>query len=642
MQVVSAQNKPLASTDDATLLRRLSDNLARWAFTDFEQAKFALAELGRLLTPRSPFDIRLSYHRSAAFLENQWCRYEQSLLHAKQAVSILESLADGWALAEVWADIAATHLNQREWSAAEDALERAKRYLGEDAPPRLQAHVSCREGFFHLLLGNQRKALDCLMEAEKALLNTEQQTSTLKDWYIKTLVLSGLGQLYEYLGEEDKSQESYRRVLSIVEKYQLRPRSAWHYLNAGRAALARNNAEKAQAHFEKVLTVVETGEAEAKTLALSNLGILATLAGNAPKAFNLFGQAAADYDPPVKPSDYTNLSKIESWSAELYLRLENPLEAEQHYLRAWEIGQQGNDLYQLGQVCHKLAALYESQGRYKSAFEWQKRMTELNEAHFSRLRDNERQEIEARHQLERSRQESQMARLRVASLQLRALRAQMNPHFMFNSLNAIQGLVTSGRNAEAESYLAKFAKMMRHTLEYSELEEVTLEQEIEFLERYLDINRKLRFRDRLDFQIIVPKDEELDELYVPTMIVQPFVENAIEHGLRPRQEGKLTIRFDVMPDDEYLLRCVIEDDGVGFNKGREKQAAQAGAGFQKHRSRGMEITQERLNLLHQIQKRDGDKFIQIDDLADLTLGQRTGTRVEVLLPILNGEKTNFA
>ncbi|HAD14318.1 MAG TPA: hypothetical protein DCF33_18000 [Saprospirales bacterium] len=632
-----AQSSKSNLPDDGALLRRLTDNLARWAFTDFEQAQYALTELGRLITPRSPFDVRLSYHRSAAFLENQWYRYEQSLNHARQAVAILESLVDNWALAEIWVDIAATHLNQRDWSAAEDAIERAKRYLGEDAPARLHAHISCREGFFYLHLANPRKALDCLMEAEKDLLDLDEKNAKLKDWYIKTLTLSGLGELYEYLGEEEKSQEAYRSILPIVEKYNLRPRLAWHYLNAGRAALARNEQDLAQAHFEKVLNVAGAGEAEAKTLALSNLGILATLAGNAPKAFNLFGQAASDYDPPEKPSDFTNLSKIESWSAGLYFQLNNVTEAERHYLRAWEIGKKGGDYYHLAQVSQKLASLYESAANYQKAYEWQRMVTELNQTFFNRLRDNERQEIEARHQLERSRQESKIARLRVAGLQLRALRAQMNPHFMFNSLNAIQGLVTSGRNAEAESYLAKFAKMMRHTLEYSELEEVSLEQEIEFLERYLDINRKLRFRDRLDFQVISPKNEELDELFVPTMIVQPFVENAIEHGLRPRQEGRLIIRFEVMPEDENLLRCTIEDDGVGINKGREKQAAQAGAGFQKHRSRGMEITNERLMLLHQIQQRPGDNFIQIYDLADITNGTRSGTRVEVLLPILNGE-----
>jgi tetratricopeptide (TPR) repeat protein len=402
-------------------------------------------------------------------------------------------------------------------------------------------------------------------------------------------------------------------------------------LNAGRAALARNDTEQAQLYFETVLQVVGLAESEAKTHALSNLGIIAMAVGNTVKALNLFGQAAAQYNPPVKPADFTNLSKIENWRAGLFLELDNEAQAQIHLEQAWEIGQKGNDIYHLGQVCQNLARFYAEKGRYEEAYEWQNRVTEFNLEHFNALRDTERQEIEARHQIEYSRQEAQMARLRVAGLQLRALRAQMNPHFMFNALNAIQGLVTSGRNAEAESYLAKFAKMMRHTLEYSELEEVSLEQEVEFLERYLDINRKLRFRDRLDFQIIVPRHIDQEELMLPTMIIQPFVENAIEHGLRPRQEGRLTIEFQLL-DDENILRCIIEDDGVGINKGREKQANRPE--FQKHRSRGMDITNERILLLHQLQKRQGDQFIQISDLSDLSYGQRSGTRVEVLLPIL--------
>lgn len=623
-----------AFNDEHTLLRRLSDNLSRWVFTDFEQATAALNELSGLLTPLSPFDIRLSYHRSAAFLENQWHRYDQSLLHARLAIGILESLADTWALAEVWADVAATFLNQRDWPAAEDALARAHKYLSEDAPPTLQAHVTCREGFLHLHFGNSRQALDCLMDAEKALMNLDGKAS-LKDFYIQTLVYSGLGELYERLGEKEKSLEAYRNVLPIVEKHGLRPRLGWHYLNAGRAAMARNDGEQAQSHFEKVLQLIGSNESEAKTHALSNLGILAMLAGNAVRAFNLFGQAAALYDPPAKPADFTNLSKIENWRAGLYLELENEKQAQEHFEKAWIVGQKGNDLYHLGQVCQNLSSLHAENGDFEKAYEWQKNVTELNKQHFDQLRDHERHEIEARYQLERSRQEAQMAKLRVAGLQLRALRAQMNPHFMFNSLNAIQGLVTSGRNADAESYLAKFAKMMRHTLEYSELEVVTLEQEIEFLERYLDINRKLRFREKLDFQIIAPKNQDLDELMIPTMIVQPFVENAIEHGLRPRQEGRLSIRFELVEEDETLLRCIIEDDGVGLNKGREKQAAQMG--FQKHRSRGMEITKERLNLLHELQGRDGENYIQINDLLDITQGSRTGTRVEVLLPLMEEE-----
>ena len=163
---------------------------------------------------------------------------------------------------------------------------------------------------------------------------------------------------------------------------------------------------------------------------------------------------------------------------------------------------------------------------------------------------------------------------------------------------------------------------------------MTLEEEIEFLERYLDINRKLRFRGRLQFRIVPPDGADADEIHVPTMILQPFVENAIEHGLRPRQAGHLRVEFQLAPDGHTLL-CIIEDDGIGYNQGRGTQSV--APEFQQHRSRGMDITRERLTLLHQLQQRGtaSEPFIRIIDLGDRTAGQRTGTRVEVVLPVMS-------
>ncbi|MCB0528702.1 MAG: histidine kinase [Saprospiraceae bacterium] len=615
-------------------VRHRCQQLSRWAYTDFERARKVLEELSAVVDKNSPFDIRLAFHTHSAFLHNQWHHYDKAVEHAKLAVAILESLADASNLAEMWADLAAIHLNRRDWRAAERSLDRARRYLNDGADPVLKAHLFCREGFLHLHLGNPRQALDCLMEAEKSMLSLDDEQADLKDFYIQTLIFSGLGDLYERLGEKAKSLESYRCVLPIVERHGLRPRLSWHYLNAGRAAMAQQDVAQAQASFEKAMEVVSEGETEAKTHALGNLGILALWADNTARALALFDKAAAEYENPSKPADFTNLSKIESWRAGLFSQLNDLVKAQYHLEKSWETGQNGHDLYHLSQIAQNLAALHGQQKNFEQAYEWQRQASELAAKHDNQLRDREREEIEARHQLERNRQEAQMARLRVASLQLRALRAQMNPHFMFNALNAIQGLITSGRNKEAESYLAKFAKMMRHTLEYSDLEVVTLEQEIEFLERYLDINRKLRFRDKLEYQITAPPDADQNDLYVPTMILQPFVENAIEHGIRPRQEGRLEIAFS-LSDDGQMLRCVIEDDGVGYNKGRQKQSA--GADFQSHRSRGMDITRERLTLLHQLQKHEQGDFIRIADLGDLTQKMRSGTHVEVLLPLMEPE-----
>lgn len=626
--------KGSTSIEDVTLLRHRCEQLYRWAFTDFERAKEVLGELDAEITPQTPFDIRLAYHSHMAFLENQFHRYEPALEHAQQAINILESLAEAPALAEMWADMAAIYLNKRDWRAAEKCLDRARRYLSKTSPLHLRAHIACREGFLHLHLGNHRQALDFLMEAEKAMLGLDETNGSLKDFYIQTLIFSGLGDLYERLDEKAKSLEAYRRVLPIVERHGLRPRLSWHYLNAGRAAMTQQDMEQSRACFEKVLEVAGEGEAEARTYALGNLGILALLNDDAKQAETLFDLAAKEYENPSKPADFTNLSKIESWRAGLFSQTNDLEKAELFLEKSWETGQKGQDLYHLSQIAQNLAALKSQEKDFEQAYEWQRQAADLAARHFHQLRDRDREEIEARHQLERNRQEAQMAKLRVASLQLRALRAQMNPHFMFNALNAIQGLITSGRNNEAESYLAKFAKMMRHTLEYSDLEVVALEQEIEFLERYLDINRKLRFRERLHYQIILPRDADLTELNVPTMILQPFVENAIEHGIRPRQEGNLRIEFH-LAENGQTLRCIIEDDGVGYNKGREKQ--KDGAAFQTHRSRGMEITRERLTLLHQLQKHEPADFIRISDLSDLTHGERTGTRVEVLMPVLENE-----
>lgn len=622
------------SNEDVVELRRRCEQLSRWAFTDFERAKKLLDELAGMVTRQTPFDVRLAYATHAAFLHNQWHHYDKALEYTKQAISILESLANAPALVEMWADQAAIHLNRRDWRAAEKSLDRARRYLSDAISPILLAHLSCREGFLHLHLGNHRQALDCLMEAEKDMLALDEETAGLKDYYIQTLIFSGLGDLYERLGEKAKSLEAYRCVLPIVERHGLRPRLSWHYLNAGRAAMAQQDVTQAQASFEKAMEVVSEGESEAKTHALGNLGILALWADNTARALALFDKAAAEYENPSKPADFTNLSKIESWRAGLFSQLNDPVKARFHLERSWETGQNGHDLYHLSQVAQNLAALHEERKNFEQAYEWQRQTSELVAKHYHQLRDREREEIEARHQLERNRQEAQMARLRVASLQLKALRAQMNPHFMFNALNAIQGLITSGRNNEAESYLAKFAKMMRHTLEYSDLEVVSLEQEIEFLERYLDINRKLRFRDKLHYKIISPSGPDMTDLLVPTMILQPFVENAIEHGIRPRQEGNLRIEF-MLSEDGQVLRCIIEDDGVGYNKGKQKLTE--GAAFQSHRSRGMEITRERLSLLHQLQKHEGGDFIRISDLGDLTQKERSGTHVEVLLPIMEQE-----
>jgi LytS/YehU family sensor histidine kinase len=169
---------------------------------------------------------------------------------------------------------------------------------------------------------------------------------------------------------------------------------------------------------------------------------------------------------------------------------------------------------------------------------------------------------------------------------------------------------------------------MRQSLEYSDLEIISLEKEIEFLNDYLYINEKLRFEDRLRYQVLVDDDIEEDILGVPTMIVQPYVENAIEHGLRTKKDGMVSVRFSL--DDEDTILCVVEDNGIGREKAHQIRASDPQ--YQNHRSRGTAITEKRLEILHN--SKEKKVFVETFDLKDSKSGEPLGTRVEIKIPIV--------
>ena len=206
----------------------------------------------------------------------------------------------------------------------------------------------------------------------------------------------------------------------------------------------------------------------------------------------------------------------------------------------------------------------------------------------------------------------------------------MNPHFFSNALNAIQQYITSEDSVHAAKYLAKFAKLMRASLDYSELEIISLEDEIAFLRDYLEINQKLRFSNRLHFDITIDEDIEEDIMGVPTMIIQPYIENAIEHGVKLNQGGLIKVDFTLL--DENTILCTVEDNGIGRAKAQELQ--QKSGYNERHKSKGTNITEQRLEILHQHHaERLNQIFIQIIDLYT-PQNEGCGTRVEISIPIV--------
>lgn len=205
-----------------------------------------------------------------------------------------------------------------------------------------------------------------------------------------------------------------------------------------------------------------------------------------------------------------------------------------------------------------------------------------------------------------------------------SIKSQMNPHFFYNALNTIQAYIFTNDRQNANNYLAKFSKLTRIILEMSEQETITLTEEVESLKLYLELE-KMRFKDSFEFRIIVGEYLHKDSIEFPPMLIQPYVENAIKHGLLHRPDWKnLTISFE---QKELILKVVVEDNGIGRKKSEELNKIKN----DKHQSFSTKANGKRLEILHKSSKHK--MAINIIDKTD-EAGIPTGTRVELFIPLL--------
>jgi hypothetical protein len=215
-------------------------------------------------------------------------------------------------------------------------------------------------------------------------------------------------------------------------------------------------------------------------------------------------------------------------------------------------------------------------------------------------------------------------KVEMSKIELKALRAQMNPHFIFNSLNSIQHYIFNTKSDEAIKYLNKFARLVRIILNNSEKPTVTVEEDIEALKLYLELEQ-MRFEDKFDYEVIVDESVDPDYDIMPPLLMQPYVENAILHGLNPRPvRGKLTIKL--YSKNNFLI-CTITDNGIGRERAAEIRRTMP---LRKHRSMGMKITEDRLRILNDAN--NSKLSVNITDLKD-EQGNGTGTRVEIFVPL---------
>lgn len=215
-------------------------------------------------------------------------------------------------------------------------------------------------------------------------------------------------------------------------------------------------------------------------------------------------------------------------------------------------------------------------------------------------------------------------RQRATELEMQALRAQMNPHFIFNCLSSINRFILKNETKEASKYLTRFSRLMRMVLHNSNKRMITLEDEVQMLQLYLEMER-VRFKNAFSYNISYLNEIDADNVFVPPLLLQPFCENAIWHGLMNLGEGNNQGRLDIMLQMvNESLHCTISDNGIGRKRAEELKTKSV----EKDKPLGINITRDRLALINR--SSDFQSFFKIDDLMN-DEGQPAGTKVTLII-----------
>ncbi|MEJ2882025.1 ligand-binding sensor domain-containing protein [Pedobacter sp. GR22-6] len=214
-------------------------------------------------------------------------------------------------------------------------------------------------------------------------------------------------------------------------------------------------------------------------------------------------------------------------------------------------------------------------------------------------------------------QEQLLLKNKILMLEQRALQAMMNPHFVFNVMNSIQHYINTKDPASANKILTGFARLIRKNLDICTRSYITLEEELEYLELYLSLEKK-RFGEKFSYAIHVNSHIDKEETMIPSMLLQPYIENAIWHGIMPKEEGgKIDIDIKMATEHQLLIRII--DDGIGIDNSLRQKKGQ-------HISKGMDLTKERINLLNQVEANP----IQME----IRQNGRSGTYVSISIPLV--------
>ena len=520
----------------------------------------------------------------------------------------------------------------------------------------------------YIFISDHENSIKCYLEAI-------QIADSINYRYGKSLIKSNMANLYFEWNEFSKAIEIYKESIVYLEEFGVLTNLAINYVNIGIAYNSLNNIDSSLIYLEKSKKIC---------LQTDNQALLSTVYHNIGRCYMVDDKYKKSIDYFLKALASNSRNRNVNTKANIYHDMALSYSELNNYQLAIVFADSAKNIYhkigntkQAIDIELTMADIMENNKNYKAAYEQLRCYMRKKDTLFSVEKHKQMNELETKYQTAQKENEIQAQFTQIAEGELllkneknkaltyivlftgafilfllilifllrnkqkhliiktelehhkmelkgRLLRSQMNPHFIFNSLNSIQSYITSNDQYNAEIYLSKFAKLMRSILENSRHSFVSLEQDISTLRTYIELEH-LRFEGEFSYKVDVDENIDLDNAYIPPMLIQPYIENAIIHGLvgYTNKKGRLIIGFQKISHTH--IKCTIEDNGIGREKARDLKRRS----IKPYKSLGMQVTKERMEVISDINKVHFDeKFIDLKNERQ----EAIGTRVELIIP----------
>lgn len=472
--------------------------------------------------------------------------------------------------------------------------------------------------------------------------------------------LGMLGALFMQSGNNDEALDYYQQAIEIYEEENMDAEKAVTMAKIGEILIQKNEPDEALDYFSKALKINQTlGHQVQRASNLGNLGMAYLQKKDFRRAINFFNQAL---NIQIKTGDKEGYAQTHFHLGTAWMKLSRLSDALEHFSISEDVSERIRNNDMRIKSLNQKARIYSLMGQYQPAYENLNKARILSDSLFSFRQSELAEDLKMRYETEKymienrnlklTNQKNEIIiqqqqtvlililgigllifltvilfmqkrrsadKLSTVEIEQKLLRSQMNPHFIFNSLSLIQSSVMKKTTKESVNLISSMASLMRLILDNSTHEFIEFDKEIQTLKYYLELQQQ-RFAGQFEWSLDIEEELQESEFYIPPMLAQPFIENAIEHGFSGiERQGMIRINFKALKGS---ILCEIHDNGIGYNEGlKYKKDPQ-------HRSYGIDITRQRIAVL---QKKYGmNASLEIIDRSGDSDG---GTLVKLIIPI---------